>query len=45
VVAAKGVYLSEPAGAPVQLDGDIQVTVPIRIRIAATPLSLIRPLP
>lgn len=45
VVAAKSIYLSEPAGAPVQLDGDIQLTLPVRLRIAATPLSLIRPLP
>ncbi len=45
VISAKSVHLSEPAGAPVQLDGDIQLTLPIRLRIAATPLQLIRPLP
>jgi len=45
VTPATSLHLSEPAGAPVQLDGDIQLIVPIRVRIAATPLSLIRPLP
>jgi diacylglycerol kinase (ATP) len=45
VVPAKSIRLSEPAGAPVQLDGDIQLTLPIHLRVAATPLSLIRPLP
>jgi diacylglycerol kinase (ATP) len=45
VVPATSLRLSEPAGAPVQLDGDIQLTLPIRLRVAATPLSLIRPLP
>jgi YegS/Rv2252/BmrU family lipid kinase len=45
VIPAKSIYLSEPVGAPVQLDGDIQVTLPVRLRIAATPLQLIRPLP
>jgi len=29
----------------VQLDGDIQLTLPVRIRMAATPLQLIRPSP
>jgi diacylglycerol kinase (ATP) len=45
VIAAKSIHLSEPAGAPMQLDGDIQLTLPVRLRIAATPLSLIRSLP
>jgi len=45
VTAARSIDLSEPAGAPVQLDGDIQLTLPVRIRMAATPLQLIRPSP
>ncbi|HEV2550532.1 MAG TPA: diacylglycerol kinase family protein [Stellaceae bacterium] len=45
VIPAKSIQLREPAGAPVQLDGDIQLTLPVSLRIAATPLSLIRPLP
>jgi diacylglycerol kinase (ATP) len=43
VVPAKNILLSEPVGAPVQLDGDVQVRLPLRVRIAATPLRLIRP--
>jgi diacylglycerol kinase (ATP) len=43
VVTAKNILWSEPVGAPVQLDGDVQVRLPLRVRIAATPLRLIRP--
>jgi diacylglycerol kinase (ATP) len=43
VVPARDVRLSEPAGAAVQLDGDIQLRLPARLRIAAAPLQLIQP--
>jgi hypothetical protein len=40
-VPAERVSLAGPAGAPVQLDGDIQLRLPASLRIAATPLALI----
>jgi diacylglycerol kinase (ATP) len=43
VLPGKSVRLIEPAGAAVQLDGDIQLRLPARIRIAATPLKLVAP--
>jgi hypothetical protein len=39
----KTVRLLEPAGAAVQLDGDIQLRLPARLAIAATPLNLVAP--
>ncbi len=45
VIAAKNVRLDEPAGAPVQLDGDIRLRLPASLRIAAIPLGLIAPVP
>ncbi len=45
IVRAKSVRLDEPVGAPVQLDGDIQLRLPAILRIAATPLGLIAPAP
>jgi diacylglycerol kinase (ATP) len=44
ILPAKSLLLTEPAGAPVQLDGDIQLRLPARIGIAPTPLQLIQPL-
>jgi diacylglycerol kinase (ATP) len=44
VLPATVLDLVEPVGAPVQLDGDIQLRLPARISIAATPLQLIHPL-
>jgi diacylglycerol kinase (ATP) len=43
ILPAQTVRLCAPAGAPVQLDGDIQLRLPARLRIAATPLRLVRP--
>ncbi len=43
ILPAKSLHLIEPAGAPVQLDGDIQLRLPARIAIAQTPLQLIQP--
>jgi diacylglycerol kinase (ATP) len=43
IVPGQTVRLIAPAGAPVQLDGDIQLRLPARLRIAATPLRLVRP--
>jgi diacylglycerol kinase (ATP) len=43
VVPACEVRLNEPAGAAVQLDGDVQLRLPARLRIARTPLQLIQP--
>jgi diacylglycerol kinase (ATP) len=43
IVPGQSLRLIEPAGAPVQLDGDIQLRLPARLRIAATPLLLVRP--
>lgn len=43
IVPAKAVRLTEPGGAPVQLDGDIRLRLPAALRIAATPLGLIAP--
>ncbi len=43
ILPATSLYLTGPAGAPVQLDGDIQLRLPARIAIAATPLQLIQP--
>jgi diacylglycerol kinase (ATP) len=43
IMPGQTVLLTDPAGAPVQLDGDIQLRLPARLRIAATPLRLVRP--
>jgi diacylglycerol kinase (ATP) len=43
VLAGKSVRLLEPAGAALQLDGDIQLRLPARIGIASTPLKLVAP--
>jgi diacylglycerol kinase (ATP) len=43
IVPGQSVRLFEPAGAPVQLDGDIQLHLPARLRLATTPLRLITP--
>ena len=43
ILSGKSLRLLEPAGAPVQLDGDIQLRLPALLRIAATPLPLIQP--
>lgn len=43
VLAGKSVRLSGPEGAPVQLDGDIQLRLPARLGIARTPLLLVAP--
>jgi diacylglycerol kinase (ATP) len=43
VIRAREIRLAEPAGAPLQLDGDIQLRLPARLRIASTPLQLIQP--
>lgn len=43
ILPATSLHLTGPAGAPVQLDGDIQLRLPARISIAATPLELIQP--
>ncbi len=43
ILPGRTVRLTEPAGAPVQLDGDIQLRLPARLGIAATPLLLVAP--
>jgi YegS/Rv2252/BmrU family lipid kinase len=43
ILPGKTVRLIEPAGAAVQLDGDVQLRLPARLGIAATPLMLVRP--
>jgi diacylglycerol kinase (ATP) len=43
IVRAQEIRLMEPTGAPIQLDGDIQLRLPARLRIAAVPLQLIQP--
>ncbi|HZB92543.1 MAG TPA: diacylglycerol kinase family protein [Stellaceae bacterium] len=43
VVPGKSVWLIEPAGAAVQLDGDIQLRLPTRLGIARTPQLLVMP--
>jgi diacylglycerol kinase (ATP) len=43
VIRAHEIRLTEPAGAPIQLDGDIQLRLPARLRIASAPLQLIQP--
>jgi YegS/Rv2252/BmrU family lipid kinase len=43
IVRAREIRLMEPIGAPVQLDGDIQLRLPARLRIASAPLQLIQP--
>ncbi len=43
ILPGKSLRLLEPAGAPVQLDGDILLRLPARIAIAQTPLQLIQP--
>jgi diacylglycerol kinase (ATP) len=43
VLPGKTVRLIEPAGAAVQLDGDIQLRLPARLGIAPTPLMLVMP--
>lgn len=43
IAPAQAVRLIAPAGAPVQLDGDVALGLPALLRIAATPLQLIQP--
>jgi diacylglycerol kinase (ATP) len=43
VLPGKSVRLLEPTGAALQLDGDVQLRLPARIGIAATPLKLVAP--
>jgi diacylglycerol kinase (ATP) len=43
IVAADTVELLGPAGAPVQIDGDIRVRLPVTLRLAATMQGLIGP--
>jgi YegS/Rv2252/BmrU family lipid kinase len=43
VLPGKSVRLLEPAGAALQLDGDIQLRLPARIGVAPTPLKLVAP--
>ncbi len=43
ILSGEVLHLLEPAGAPVQLDGDIRLRLPARIAIARTPLQLIQP--
>jgi diacylglycerol kinase (ATP) len=43
IMPGQTVRLMTPIGAPVQLDGDIQLRLPARLRIAATPLRLVQP--
>jgi hypothetical protein len=43
VVPAGQIDLIEPAGAPVQIDGDVALRLPVSLRIAARPLALIQP--
>jgi len=43
VLRGESVRLLEPAGAALQLDGDIQLRLPARIGIASTPLKLVAP--
>lgn len=43
VAPAQAIRLIAPAGAPVQLDGDVALHLPALLRIAATPLQLIQP--
>jgi diacylglycerol kinase family enzyme len=43
ILPAQTVRLLGPAGAPVQLDGDVQLRLPARLRLAETPLRLVRP--
>jgi diacylglycerol kinase (ATP) len=45
ILPAREVRLLEPTGAPVQLDGDVQLRLPARLRLAATPLPVVRPEP
>lgn len=43
IVPGKTVRLLAPVGAPVQLDGDVQLRLPASLRIAATSLRLVQP--
>ncbi|HKW54785.1 MAG TPA: diacylglycerol kinase family lipid kinase, partial [Stellaceae bacterium] len=45
IVPARQVRLIDPPGAAVQIDGDVLARLPVTLRIAATPLQLIQPLP
>lgn len=45
VLSGKSVRLTAPEGAPVQLDGDIQLRLPARLGVAPTPLLLVAPAP
>jgi diacylglycerol kinase (ATP) len=42
-LTARSIELAGPAGAPVQIDGDIRARLPVSVRIAASPLGLIGP--
>ncbi len=43
VITSQSVSLLEPVGAPIQLDGDVELRLPARLAIAATPLSVVAP--
>ncbi len=43
ILSARQVRLTEPAGAAVQIDGDIRVRLPALLRLAASPLMLVQP--
>ncbi len=45
VIPASSVYVAGPAGHPVQADGDIVATLPIRVGVAPTPVDVIAPEP
>ncbi|HUH85400.1 MAG TPA: diacylglycerol kinase family protein [Stellaceae bacterium] len=45
IMTSQSVNLLEPVGAPIQLDGDVELRLPARLAIAATPLSVVAPMP
>jgi YegS/Rv2252/BmrU family lipid kinase len=45
VLTATSIALSEPVGAPIQLDGDVELRLPARLTIAAAPLAVVAPAP
>lgn len=45
VITSQSVSLLEPVGAPIQLDGDVELRLPARLTIAAVPLAVVAPAP
>ncbi|HYM04350.1 MAG TPA: diacylglycerol kinase family protein [Stellaceae bacterium] len=43
ILPAETVELREPAGAAIQIDGDVLIRLPATLRLAATPLQLVQP--